>query len=428
MTAPPRDLATVQDEFLAQLAARELRAVTRLLRLYAPVYRDLVKQAEQLAQDLADARAAGTDLTALSAKNQRIIALRDQIAARIDAFARQAEISTRDLQSLGVDLGTSHSGTLMGAALAASAPGFETSFTRLPAQALDNLVGQFADGSPLRDLFQTFGPDAANAAEQILFKTLATGQHPTVAARQLRTQLGVPATRAMAVARTELMRAYRTTNLQTYQTNRDVVKGWRWNAKLDRRTCAACWSRHGTVYPVTTPFVEHVSGRCVPQPVTMSWEELGFPPEVAQLAPPGLDSDKSGVAAFEALSPAAQRDILGPRKYELFHSGAIDLVDLDQETASLRWGVMHHEASIAQALANHGQRKSWLNYDPPPVPPQPPRVRPDPEGAIRSARAILARGPGWSYRALVTTIVQRYGVVPSLAEIRALWNQVRRAS
>lgn len=422
-------MSDVQDEFLALLLQRESTAVTRLLRLYAPVYKALVRDAERLAVELAEANASGIGVgEGFLAKQRRILALRDQIAQLIDGFARDAEVSTRDLQGIGVDLGAGHGVTLTQTALAASAPGFEASFNRVPASALENLVGQFSDGSPLRSLFQTFGPDAAQSAEQILFRTLAQGQHPTIAARALRTQLGVPLTRAMAVARTELLRSYRSAGLAQMRSNADVVKGWRWNAKLDRRTCSACWARHNTVYPLSAPFIEHVNGRCVPSPVTMTWEELGFPPEVSQIAPPGLVGGKSGIAAFAALSETEQVAIVGPGKLALLKAGSITLADTVQETSHPRWGVMHHEASIPQALANHNQAKPWLRYDPPPQPPRGLPVIPNQDGAIRSARSILTQGPGWTYKNVALRVLQRFGVLLSLSDVRGLWNQLRRAS
>lgn len=420
----PRSLSAVQDEFLTALTRRELQATTRLLRLYAPVHRELTREAEALATELYEAQQRGIDLgPAATARQERVIALRNQIALRIDRFGREAEITARDLQGVGVDLGLSHSSTLMDVGLAASAPGYVASFNRLASGALDNLVGQFSDGSPLRDLFQTFGPDAASEAEQILFRTLATGQHPRIAARQLQTRLGVPLTRAMAISRTETFRSYREANRQSFVANRDVVKGWRWNATLDRRTCAACWGQHGTWHPIDERMSEHVGGRCVMLPDTKSWAELGFP-EVERVAPPEPERNRPGVQQFARLSPAAQRAIVGPGKLALLESGQITLEDLVQEYSHPRWGVTRHEASIAQALANHNQPKPWLRFEPPSVPPNLPPPQ-DREGALSLARRILRRGPGWSYRDIVVRTAQRFGVVLSLSEVRRLWAQLR---
>ncbi len=408
---PQKSLDDAQAEFLQALLAKNQTAATVMVKQYAKVYDELTVKAEKLLAELTAANLAGEALPPVFfMKLQRIEALKNQIAVQIARFAKDAEASVAAQQALAVQLGTDHAQKLIQAALAETATGYTYSFQKLPSGALERLVGALSDGSPLRDLFDTLGPNAADNAGEILFRAVSTGLHPTVAAAQLKQALGVPLTRALAIARTEMLRSYRESTRAVYQRNSDVVKAWRWNAKLDRRTCPACWAMHGTIHSLDERLDEHVNGRCAMAPVTRTWEELGFPKDVADLAPPPPPSKIPGTKAFAALSEADQLAILGPGKLKLYKSGQIRLEDLVHQTFNVRWGSMRREASIAQALANHGQPKPWFTFKPPSVTPHPlPPPKPAlPANPIDHVKALLKADPTASPTALAMKVNQDY--------------------
>lgn len=367
----PDSLATLQDRFIADLLAHNDAAAFQMVKAYAPIYDALTARWQAALTELLraeeDSVPAG-QLNFLRLQTERLQTLRRQTAAQITRFSADAERSTQAQQTFAVGIGQAHAATLTQAALSQSAAGFSASFTQLPSGALEDLVGAFADGSPLRTLFQTFGPEAADSAQDVLFRALATGLSPRLAATQLSNQLGVPLTRALATSRTEMMRSYRESNRRAYQQNDDVVKAWRWSAQLGPRTCSACWAQHGTVHPLTERMSSHTNCRCSAVPITRTWAELGFPPAVSDLAPPSPSNQRPGIELFARQSDEVQLRVLGPGKLALYKSGAIDLEDTVALTFHPRWGQGTQEASISQALANHGGAKSWLVLDEPSVP------------------------------------------------------------
>ena len=103
-------------------------------------------------------------------------------------------------------------------------------------RALEQLSNALQQG-PLALLFAGFGTEAAQSANSILLRALLNGDNPLVAARALRTALNTSLYRAQTIARTEMLNAYRDSNLANYQANSDVVDGWVWTADLSARTC-----------------------------------------------------------------------------------------------------------------------------------------------------------------------------------------------
>src|SRR5690606_38014624 len=124
----------------------------------------------------------------------------------------------------------SHAEQLTLAALGDAPPTVRLRFTRLPSEALTDLVGTLTDGSPLRRLLDELGPDASRAARDTLVNGVILGQGPRQIAREMRQALGGNLVRALRIARTETIRPYRTATLRSYAANSDVVRGWRWVA------------------------------------------------------------------------------------------------------------------------------------------------------------------------------------------------------
>lgn len=99
--------------------------------------------------------------------------------------------------------------------------------------------------------------DAVEAMRRALVVGIAAGDNPRTAARQIiRDVEGAfngGLSRAMVIARTEMIDAYRDTAMHVHQVNRAVLDGWVWISSLDRRQCPACWAMHGTEWPVDQP-------------------------------------------------------------------------------------------------------------------------------------------------------------------------------
>ncbi len=135
---------------------------------------------------------------------------------------------------------------------------------------------------------------------------------------------------AEALVRTAITDVTGGARLRTVRANLDIVKGWKWVATLDTRTCAVCGSRDGNVYEPDVGFAApHISCRCAPVPVTKSWKELGID---LKDAPPGTRASMDGQVAADQTwsrwikrqSVARQDEALGPERAQLLRTGKLD--------------------------------------------------------------------------------------------------------
>lgn len=125
--------------------------------------------------------------------------------------------------------------------------------------------------TPLARLFDRIGPDAAARLRRLLLAGLSSGSHPSVVAGWIEDALGWPRNRALLIARTEMLGAYRIAATATYRANADVLDGWVWLATDDARTCAFCLSMNGTLHPLDEDMSgTHPNCRCTQQPKTKS--------------------------------------------------------------------------------------------------------------------------------------------------------------
>lgn len=179
-------------------------------------------------------------------------------------------------------------------------------------------------------------PQAVDAMRRKLIRGIDVGANPREAAARMvaavEGQFNGGLARAMNIARTEMLDAYRTTSQQIHAANADVVPGWQWLAEFDTRVCPSCLSLHGTQYPASEPGPQdHQQGRCARLPVLASWAELGITAPEPPSAMPNAEE------WFAGLSRAKQLQIMGPARLQLLDDGAIGWGDLATLRQSSRW-------------------------------------------------------------------------------------------
>lgn len=230
-------------------------------------------------------------------------------------------------------------------------------FNRLPREALQDLVGFTQAGSPLRDLLDKLGAAASEQVQRELVTGLGLGLGPREIAARCRKALGGNLTRALTIARTETMRAYREASGRQMEADADLLEGWVWMSGNDGRTCAACLAMHGTVHPVGARLDDHPNGRCSQVPRTQSWAALGkkygidlsdVPDSRVQVTP--------GTELFERMSPERQMAILGPGKFAAWQRGEFDLQDVAGQAQSSVWGSHRHVRSLDDTLGAASRR------------------------------------------------------------------------
>lgn len=165
----------------------------------------------------------------------------------------------------------------------------------------------------ITSLTRPLSADAYQAVRRELLRGVAAGSNPRETAYRIvrRAEQGFNGglTRALTIARTETLDAYRAAAELGQAQQTDVLAGWVWLADLTGRVCPACLSQHGTRHPVTDPGpLGHQNCRCGRMPVTKTWADLGFDiPE-----PPPIIPDAQ--SWFNGLPEDEQRAILGPTR------------------------------------------------------------------------------------------------------------------
>ena len=186
--------------------------------------------------------------------------------------------------------------------------------------------------------------EAKAAVRAALRVGVAAGDNPrTVARAMTRRVAGVfngGRNRADVIARTEILDAYRAANHASWAENRDLLQGWQWWAELSDRTCPSCVFQHGSMHATEEAGpIDHHRGRCTGIPVLRSWRSLGYTGEGAEPATALKRGD--GVAWFKRQPETAQRQIMGPRRFEAWQAG---------DYPPGRWSVETHNADWRSAI------------------------------------------------------------------------------
>lgn len=193
-------------------------------------------------------------------------------------------------------------------------------WSKVDARQLDAIVERITGRITSR--LRPLSGEAYDAVRRELVRSVAAGSSPRVAARRMvaraRSGFNGGLTRAMVIARTEMLDAHRTGAAVGQEQHTDVLEGWIWLASLRPRTCPACLSMHGRLFDLDVAGPEgHQQCRCTRMPKTKSWADLGFD-DVDEPQPLIPDADDF----FAGLTPVEQYEILGRKRYLAWQAGA----------------------------------------------------------------------------------------------------------
>jgi SPP1 gp7 family putative phage head morphogenesis protein len=197
-----------------------------------------------------------------------------------------------------------------------------TYFDRLPVESLNAMFGFAADGSPLANLLRSNYGEAVNGLLDALLKGLTLGNHPTDIGRMMAEEFGIGLQRALTIARTEQLRAYRAGSLEQYRNSGVTVRYKRMSAR-DERVCAGCLFSDGMEFETDHDFDEHPNGRCTMVPVVDGAEDMSV--------------FESGQDWFRGIDPEMQQSILGGSGFDAWKNGT-SLDDLFQFVNDPTWG------------------------------------------------------------------------------------------
>ncbi|MEM4406548.1 MAG: phage minor head protein [Candidatus Methanomethylicaceae archaeon] len=221
-------------------------------------------------------------------------------------------------------------------------------WNRMDFQAAQSLLGALSEKSPLHELFVSLAEEGTQEAKDTLVQGLLLGENPRKIAPELRKALGTTLSRAMTIARTEILRASRVSAIESYRRNSDLVTGWLWHAALDSRSCLVCWLLHGSFHFLSEEMQSHPNCRCAPVPTTKDWKRVD--PEIE--AGSTLVKLRSGQQEIEELSYSDKLELFGEARLQyLVEQRVVDrtfnllsLVDLKRT----KWGFQYYLKSFEQ--------------------------------------------------------------------------------
>lgn len=350
---PSGDLYALAEKYRRELAAGDQAAADRLVRAYGRISQRLLSDQQALLARIQEVRREGHAIPkGWLYQEARYKTLIETAQREIGTYSMYAHAVVADETRRAAGLAVLHSQGLIEAAVAETTPGLTVSLLGVNAANVAQVLAFTSAGSPLAALLDSLGADTAQAMQSALLNGLGQGWSVARIASAMRVAGNLPRSRAMLIARTETLRAYRETSRLSYEANSDVVSGWTWHCALDSRCCGACAIMSGTEHPVTDTLDGHPRCRCAMVPRTRTWADLGI--EGRGGARPEPVQGREWLLAQPA---GVQQAILGPGKYAALQRGEISLDDIVARTFDPRWGSMRHERSLAAIRALHRRRR-----------------------------------------------------------------------
>ena len=307
-------------EFKAGLLLREELEMRAMAAHWLDIERTLESQTELLAREVAAEKAAsGSVSQAHLLRMERYQTLLAQTQRQTNAYAEWADSTITAAQREYARLGLEQAFQAIGASYTASVGAY---FNRLPVSAVETMAGLLGDGTPLSRLLAQSWPDAADGLTKALLRGTALGWNPNKTARAMREGMATGLDRALTIARTEQLRAYRESSRMQYDAS-GVVIGYRRLAARDTRTCIACLLTDGEWYETSETLRDHVAGRCGMIPVVR-----GAPKPIWQQGP----------AWFRQQDSETQQAIMGREYYRGWQRGEFRLEEMATIKRDSVWG------------------------------------------------------------------------------------------
>jgi len=227
-------------------------------------------------------------------------------------------------------------------------------WSRLPREAFANFVGISADGAPLGKLLEPLGPETVRAVREGVGEGIALGYSPRKTADLVSLKSGMGLTRALAISRTETLRAHREASRLQYAANPDLIKGYRRMSAKDDRVCMACIVLDGNLYGNDQALDAHVNCRCAIVPEIVTYGDLGLP--ISEPPKP-----EGALGWFNSQSPDVQKKMMGASKFKAFQAGEIDYFDFVKKTKHPIWGNAAVVAPVKEMVTDSGATLvKWL--------------------------------------------------------------------
>lgn len=335
MAITPEVIQIAQDS-RERIRAMSDQQVVDLTRAWVDAWDELLPEFQDAYDDLVTKAADGTLSRSTVSRHDRLRAALDQAEAMLEELAREtSEVAIRDLPGAVRDATATHAA--IGQAQLPQGPAVVgVTFDRLAVGSLDAIVERTTQR--IHASTRYLSDDAIVKMKSNLIRGISVGANPRrVASKMVRETEGLfngGLTRAVAIARTEMLDAHRESTRQSGILNDDLLSGWAWHAQFDTRTCPSCLSNHGSLHPVDEfgP-IDHVQGRCVRIDVTKSWKELGFNVDI----PEPKSAIQDAETWFNGLDDVSKVSIMGPTRLGMLNDGKIGWKDLTHKVDNPDW-------------------------------------------------------------------------------------------
>lgn len=289
-------------------------------REYAKSFKKLVAEYEELAKEVKE-KGVATDVQLL--QMARVKELAAQTDEELKKLHQKAADLTEKAQAGMINIGTAQAETLVTAVTS-------TPWNVINKAAFLETIGYTSGKSPLLEILNKNSPySAKEAIVSTLRHGVLAGHNPKKVADSMKKAGYTDLRHAKIVARTEMMRAYRQSSLESYRENK--IKEVVWLADRSTRTCAACWAMDGKRFKIDQVPNDHPCGRCTQMPVVLDidGEEATDIPEMK-----GWSSEEM----FFKLSEKEQIKIMGKGRLEQLKAGKLKWRDIAGTKQSDKWG------------------------------------------------------------------------------------------
>jgi len=311
------EVVTAVRGFKAAILAREASQMAHLADRYLQLELSLEDTIAALSESISTLKAEGKatywSLNRLASFQRYQL----KMLTALDEYNAWAAENIREGQLQFAGLGADHAASTLetvrrGASVPLSVPQRER---------ILSMVGFASDGSPLATLLAASGDIVRAQVTQKLIRAVGMSQNPRVTAAEIRKATGMALNRAMAIARTEQMRAYREATAAGYRAG--GIQLMQRIAARDGNVCIACLSMDGEISTTDASVDDHVNGHCSSVPY------LGR----------GQSEMEPSQQWFDRQPEEMQRHIMGtPGRYDLYKSGEAQWSELGQHTHDPVWG------------------------------------------------------------------------------------------
>lgn len=329
--AAESDVVRIAREFREQLAQNEDNALREMSRHWVRMEKTLEDRYLLLYQEIQARMKNGQPVPEQMIWNidrwhDMINQIREEIPEYNDEALEIIDYYQRENFNLGLDAAN--------AMIKKSEPS-SVSWTRVYKEAVENMAGITADGTPLSRLLDPDYGQMTSAIMNTLVDGIGLGKGPYQVAQEISRDVGMHFNRSARIARTEIARAHRLAETQQFRASGVVVQVFR---LADPSTaCAACLAMDGEE---CEDFYcdDHPNGCCT----TVVKTRHGVLPKW-----------KKGSEWFEEQDEDRKKAILGEGHYELYQQGVPlrDMVTMKQDNV---WGASPQVIPVKELISSRG--------------------------------------------------------------------------